>query len=490
MKIFNFRKLLISLMLLISLFFFIIIEYYANIVYNKKFQSLWLFVFLFVFYVFFFFLVKIIRTHRKQYLYCLVFCLLFIGFSLRFMWIMIIDTQPISDFKFILNNAIELAQGNKEFLHNNYFYKFPYNLPFTIYEALLYKIFHSVFILKILNVIISTYILWLIYSIAKYAFNEEVALIALFLSIIFPPFIYNTSVLSNQIIALALFLSGLFVFLKKKNIYLTGFLFALGHIFRPIGIVFIIPMLIFLIFEFILSTKKIDMQNIKSIILKILKFLGSYYITIIIIFSLIDKTGIPVKSMFYDPIPHYKFLVGLNYKSNGYYNAEDGNLTNQKNFKELADKKIKERLKDKKKLKTLFLKKIKFFWGLNDFDIFWSKAGLSNKEKKKIPINFLYSLTLIIYQLLVISIVLYLLYMLYSLSKHNEFLTINVFQYYLIIQFIILFVIYLFIEIQGRYRYSIYYILIILGALGIYTFQNKLLNLFSNSYFKLFNFRN
>jgi len=386
--------------------------------------------------------------------------LLILSFILRLWWINAIDTQPNSDFLMLLNAAKELSIGETDIIKHhpsNYFYKYPYNLSFVLYETAVYKLFHAVYAFKLINVLLSTFIVWLIFLISKQVFNEKTALIAMTFSAIFPPFIYINSILTNQILAFALILSAIYLFLKKKKFLYIGLLLAFANLIRPVAIVFLAGIFIYYslnIFKKQIGfNKKFFMDYLKSITLLI----GTYYLTIFIVFTAINLTKIPVVSMFHDPIPNYKFLVGLNPASNGRYNNEDSSLaSNFENYKIESTQKIKERLTNKTQLLKLFKTKIKDFWGHKNSELFWSFSGVPPQYQYY---KFAYYEWMLYLSFVFFSILFLVKAIFYSQKKTNIIVFFNL----LLLMFGF---IYLFIEIQARYRYSIYFIFIILSAGG------------------------
>jgi hypothetical protein len=401
-----------------------------------------------------FFRYLIAKIPAKIYL----FFILILGFLLRMWWINVIDTAPVSDFGILLNTAKHLANGDIEFIHKQYalyFYNYPYNIPFVIYEAVILKIFHSIWILKLLNVIYSIISIYLLYLISLKISNRKASLTILTIAAIFPNYIYVTSVLSNQILAFMLILTGIYLFFERKNLLLTGLFFAFAQIIRPLGIVFVIGMAGFILLHVISQHKNTFSEKIKKIFISAFQLFGTYYATVFIVFSLINLTGLPEKSMFHDPIPYYKFLVGLNHQSTGKANGDDAKLSKTaSDFKKEALHKIKKRIHNKKALLFLFRKKINNFWGMYNTDMYWSYKGV-----KKANDIFDYYTYYLYGAMLVLSGFLLLL-ILFDKADIHEFI------YYILIMLLLFGFIYLWIEIQARYRYSIIFIFIILSGIG------------------------
>jgi hypothetical protein len=159
--------------------------------------------------------------------------------------------------------------------------------------------------------------------------------------------------------------------------------------------------------------------------------------------------------MFYNSIPYYKFLVGLNHQSNGKANKEDADLTKiATDFKQEALNKIKERINDKKALISLFRKKVHNFWGIYNTDMYWSYKGI----KKSNDVFDFY--TFYLYAAMVFLSALTALLMFFQKINHHSI------TQYLWILLLLFGFIYLWIEIQARYRYSILFIFIIFSGIS------------------------
>ena len=115
-------------------------------------------------------------------------------------------------------------------------------------------LFKSVFPLLVLYSIMQGLMAGLVYVIAKELFSKKVAIVALFLFVIYPAnYACGTSVHSEVPF---IFFSLLSIYLSLKNKYFfTGVCFAVANYFRPMAIIFVLSLLLFMI------VKKLDFRK-------------------------------------------------------------------------------------------------------------------------------------------------------------------------------------------------------------------------------------
>lgn len=106
--------------------------------------------------------------------------MLLAAFLLRLLWIILVPTEPVSDFALLYEAAVSAAEGDFSFTEESYFTKWVYQLGFVMYEAAVVQLFgDTIFILKFLNVLYSTAIVWFVYRTGKLFFNETVGRLVL-----------------------------------------------------------------------------------------------------------------------------------------------------------------------------------------------------------------------------------------------------------------------------------------------------------------------
>ncbi|WP_052648849.1 glycosyltransferase family 39 protein [Paenibacillus sp. E194] len=183
-----------------------------------------------------------------------IFFIACLSFFIRLVWILTIDTQPMSDFQMMYDSAIKMANGDFSYNNDGYFLSWTYQLGFTMYQALIIKIFGShLIILKFLNVLFCTGTTVLIYKIALQLFNDFSAKFSSITFCFFIPNIIMSSVLSNQHLATFLFYLGFYLIIEKlepskKTSIIAGAIISVANLMRPLGSMIILCIIIYYFF--------------------------------------------------------------------------------------------------------------------------------------------------------------------------------------------------------------------------------------------------
>ena len=385
--------------------------------------------------------------------------LFIVSFIIRLVFIIIFNFEQVYYFKTLLEASHMFANGDYSFNTWFHFSTWGYQTAFVIYQGVLLKLFHSEFLLKLLNRIYSSLLVVIVYQLGlKISKNEKSSRIVSFLYMIFPFYLFLNSVLLNSHLATLLSYIGIFFLLKKepkyKDYFVGSIFIAFGNIIRPEGIIIILTLIIYKIVTF----KK---ENIKKIIISLLIFLSSYLIicngaSFLVKTTNINPSGLENK----DPL--WKFLLGFNYESCGYYVDEDSKFQVSKEV-ELTE--IKRRaLEDIPRTGKLMVCKIDKFWlssGLEDemgsfkdkkINILGVNIGFSKLKDIAISLNKGINFVILILCLLGIIV---------NRKKIKEEIL------FFLIMILITFAVYLFIEIQPRYLYFIHISLFALATLGI-----------------------
>ena len=137
--------------------------------------------------------------------------LFLVALLFRIVFCYIVDTQPISDFKVLLDASRSVNASDFSFINTTYFTTWSYQMGFVFFQSLLLKICDSVLFLKIINCFITSGICVLIYYIAKEFIKEEYArVVSLFYCFMIFPLTYVT-VLSNQHFSALLIYLAIFI---------------------------------------------------------------------------------------------------------------------------------------------------------------------------------------------------------------------------------------------------------------------------------------
>jgi len=461
-------KLLYQILIIVSLIVFSLIFFLTSSLFLKDFTFIFTLLFFFSGTVLLVYFTSKLALNIKVSDTLYISLILIFAFLLRLFWVIAIDTKPISDFALFLNTAKQFSSENISAFKTPYFYRSPYNIPFTVYLSLIYHIFHSVFALKFINVLLSTGIIYFLYGILRQAKQPKPARIVALLATIFPPFIIYTSVLTNQTISIFFYLWAIYLFFKSKSLFIVGFTLGIAQLFRPTAIVYFIALILLVLLTYLEKYHQTYVQKLKEVSLSLFKLIFSYYFILFLISKIIIYVGINDKGLLYNPVPSYKFLVGFNHQTKGKYSVKDAALLNDiNNFEKIAKEKIKERTADKTKLAGLLIKKTTIFWGESDASFFWALTdNVTNRNKYysfKNPTRLLY---LTLWFFAIFSII-------FNLKNKN----INSIISLSALVILAFWFIYMFIEIQTRYRYEIYPMLLILSSMGIAYLLNKKQNL-------------
>ena len=382
-----------------------------------------------------------------------------VSLIIRLIFIMVANFEQVYDFKTLLEASEMFAKGDYSFNTWYHFHTWGYQTAFVIYQGVLLKLFNSIFILKLLNVIYSSLIVVIVYKLGlKISKNEKASRIVSMLYMIFPFYLFLNSVLLNSHLATLLSYIGIFFLLKEepkyKDYLFGGILIALGNLIRPEGIIIVLTVIVYKL----ITLKK---ENIKKIIISLLIFLSSYFIlcngaSFLVKVSNINPSGLQNK----DPL--WKFLLGFNYESCGYYVEDDARFQVSK---EIEMNEIKRRaLEDPIRTGKLMVCKVDRFWlssGLED-----EMGSFNDKSFNIFGINIKFSrikdMAIILNKGINIIILILMLLGLFVNRKNikNEVL-------FLLIMILITFGIYLFIEIQPRYLYFVHVSVFALATLGI-----------------------
>lgn len=402
-------------------------------------------------------IISIFISNRKIKHFGLI--LFIVSFVIRLIFIIVAKFPQVFDFATLLEASEMFAKGDYSFNTWFHFHTWGYQTAFVIYQGILLKLFNSIFLLKLLNVIYSSLIVVIVYKLGlKISKNEKSARIVSLLYMIFPFYLFLNSVLLNSHLATLLSYIGIFFILKNeakyKDYFIGSILIAFGNLIRPEGIIIILTLIIYKI----VTLKK---ENIKKIIISLLIFLSSYFIicngsSFLVKASNINPSGLDNKD------PMWKFLLGFNYETCGYYTDDDAVFQVDKKT-EIAE--IKRRaLEDIPRTGKLMICKV---------DRFWLSSGLENemgsfndKSFNLFGINIKFSLIkgMAITLNKGINIVILAL-MLLGLIVNRKNIKDEVL--FFLIMVLITFGIYLFIEIQPRYLYFIHVAVFALATLGI-----------------------
>ncbi len=316
--------------------------------------------------------------------------LILFSFVVRLLIVFLIKTPPISDFSLQYQAAREFAKGGYSYLENVYFQRWGYQIGLVIYEGLLLKIVNNIYIIEVVNCILSTATVYLVYLCAKRMVSENAARL---ISVIWSVLVFQTlyvTVLSNSVPCTFFTVMAVYFYLSlskkcgaKKWIIciFIGTFMALADFFWPGGILMILSLVAAEILACIRGFKK---RNI---------FEHAFKIGIIVLSYFLLFQAISLSSMAFgfsevglvNNDPKWKFVVGTNIDSAGQYSndliEEIDQIQESMNVDRYTAESIiiKQHLKENPvKLLLLAIKKVKVYWV--DIDLHWSLNHLQNMD--------------------------------------------------------------------------------------------------------------
>ena len=386
----------------------------------------------------------------------IIFLFLF-AFVIRIGVILWIDTPVISDFKTMLDASKELVNGTDAYKSMPYFICWGYQMGHVIYQAILLNIINSITFLKIVNAIVTSSTVIMIYLIGKELSTTKAAIIiSIIYSIFLFPLLLNT-VLTNQLLPMLLILIAIYLWMKKKKEnklmpVIIGILLGISNMLRSETIVIIIAFVLYTIF---LMIKK---ENRKALIINLCLIIISY-------FTLTTATSFVLKATDISPSglenknSSWKFLEGLNIETRGQYSEDDA--VKYSYDKKKTTKELKKRIQEEwQQYPLLFAKKTKILW-LNS-DLSWSLGHIENQEDLKLyeGINQIF-----IYFFVIMSLLSAITLFKKTYKKEQILILLILFIY---------FGVYLFIEVMPRYAYSLQIFEALLASITLgYILDNK-----------------
>ncbi|WP_411169608.1 glycosyltransferase family 39 protein [Clostridium sp. MB05] len=450
-----------------------IIVIVASAIYIKDFNknSMMIGIFLLSIIAIEFYIIKKNISYKKQ-----ILLILFCGFILRSLWLLNVNSFPVSDFRVIYESAQDFLNGSTSmFWGDSYIARFPHLTAMVLYMALMIKIFpiNNILMMKVVNLSLSVLTIYIIYLIVKEIFNSnKKGIYAAALASVFPPFVAYPAVFCTENIAIPLYLLSAYIFILvlkgKKNKYylvLSGLILSFGNLFRMVALIMIVAYGMYII---IYSKDKI-VNKIRNVVLYSVPY-----------FMLLFLVSFTLQSLKITEFPLWKgsepkitnILKGTNIESGGRWNEEDASVPEKYNYdyekvKEASAQIIKDRLTTTPPIELVkfYIKKFALQWNEGDFGgIYWTKLDVPEED---IIVDVSLEAPQIIYLIMMILIFLGIL----NRKNNRENQEMNLF-------YIILCgygVMYLVTESQGRYSYIISWVFIILEVEGI----NFLLKIFN-----------
>jgi len=390
----------------------------------------------------------------------LLIIVIVLGALLRLFWVTTLNNRPVSDFAgMFIRSRLFLNGDYSMFQDRNYYARYPHMTMTVLYFALIRSIFaNSLLAIKIINALLSTLDIFIVYLISKEAFNsKKTALYGAFIAATYPAFIGYSAVYCSENIAMPFYLLSIYLFIlvmkNKANtntLILSGLILGIGHIFRMVADVIVIAYIMYILIYF----KKNMLTKSKSIVFIIIAFL----IPMVTANAILKRMGILQYNLWRGCETKWtSVLRGSNLETYGRWNMEDAKFIASFDDDKELEKAIKEKVKERytktplPKLIGFFLVKYSSQWSSGDFaGFYWAQA-----DTKSLVVDIYHNGML--YVNLYYFIILILTYI--GLFNKNQYLANPIVNLFYII-FCGYGLLYLITESQSRYSYIVSFLFI------------------------------
>lgn len=254
-----------------------------------------------------------------------IIALFALSFILKLAVALSADARPESDFRAMYDAAIQFKNGDFSFAELDYFRRWAYQTGFVIYQGFIMSVFgEGTKPLLVMNCLFLAGSNVLVYKLARLYVNERASRVAALLYLIYPAAYTLAPVLTNQHLSTFLILLASYLFLQDKRkwyVYaLGGAAAGLGNVIRPVGIVFVTGVIIFVAVKTIANLRDKEggaSRHVKRAVLVVIPYL---LIGSVLSFA-VSASGVNPNGLT-NTDPLWKLVCGLNYDSDGRYTSE------------------------------------------------------------------------------------------------------------------------------------------------------------------------
>ena len=311
-----------------------------------------------------------------------VVLLLLVAAGLRLCFALSLPTAPMSDFQAFYQAAEEMRTGSLAWTHvytsDDYFYRWAYQIPFTLYEAGILSICPSIVAVKLADVLWMTLSVFLVYRIASRFTASPWAIWFAFVYAVDPSAIYLVNMMSNQPVSTFLLLWGLYTLLSSKRWYgfaLAGALLGLHQLMRPEGIIALLAIGACCVYRIILSPHRALLLRTAG---QLALVVGCYLLVTMGTEQLLIATDVAPNGIG-NLRPEHRFAIGLNFASHhGEYNNDSAyiyRIDDAGQRKQALRQFIAQRYQQCDKPLSFFLRKISCYW-TDASPYFWLLNGV------------------------------------------------------------------------------------------------------------------
>lgn len=399
-----------------------------------------------------------IKNDKTAILIIFIISLLFLG-----SWNFYVKPTPINDYGVLWDGAKQILNGtfsDRAFKKDDYFCFYNFQIGYATWLAFLLKIFnHNLSLIVFFEGIVISLTNVVLYKSARLYLPIQASVVSCFCFLFFPFVFLGSGILNNQHECLLLEAIAIFLVLnnaKKLNAnsisFFVGIILCIANILRPTAIVVLLACVLF---------QLIDKNSIKKGILNAGIIIFSYFVTyklfdLVFIYSGLAPYGIMTSNLW------FKLMLGLTGNgvteqrttsalyTNLYYDLKHFGF-NYELYKQEAQKAVLNLFTQDKLNSTYIIRKMVYFCGYIDNQYHFLGSKVINKNSTLI-LN-LNSVGILLYAFLILK-------SLFEVIK-KEFISNEVYILCGIV-FVGYFFSYIFLEVQPRYRFEQYYVLILM----------------------------
>ena len=311
---------------------------------------------------------------KNEVRFCI--CLALAAFAIRELFVLLVPTEPVSDFGNMYSAALDMVRGNDVLNDRTYFQWWPYQSGMVLWMALWVRLFGAgVGFFQTMNCLCGAGTAVLVYALARRFASTQGARAAGLLYLLYPTSILLSPVLTNQHLSELLLLAALYVATGGERAMkpqllrggAAGLLLALSHIIRPAAVVAVAAVLAVLILE-LLQWKELGSHGLMPVVGGTLAVALIYFLVTRGASWLVQVTGLNDYGLG-NNVPLWKFILGFNVDTAGRYSEADALIVfasdSLTDIQEASRRLLEERLASLTpgQLLTLFWEKIKGMWG-------------------------------------------------------------------------------------------------------------------------------
>lgn len=374
----------------------------------------------------------------------LTVCLL--AFGLRAVYVLTVESVPVSDFELLYGAARDLASGDASALEAEYFQLWGYQIPFVLYEALIVSLSGGAAALALLNALWGAMTAGLVFALARSFVSDGAAFAAALLYAVCPDAVMLTPALTNQCISLAFILLGVYLACSPswRRQLPAGLALAFGDLMRPEGLLALAGLAVALLLTLIRRD-----GGVKKRAIGFAALLAAYFALKLAVSGAIALSGIAPGGIG-NAVPEWKFVLGLDTATLGRYDPKMEyilSIADPEARRAAAAEAIRASLGSCENLFGFFWDKTERFWGA------YEESWLGVTSEYIYPLRFFERIFFTAASLLALI----------GCLGRRESRAETAARGVVFANFFV----YLFIEVQPRYRYFVWPFLLMLAAAGI-----------------------